>query len=352
MIEDQAGLHHLPPGDNLNRQPAVGSAAPPHLSIVVPCYNEEKCLPEFHRQVTAAAQGAVGTDYELILVNDGSRDGTLDVMRRLVCEDPLALVVDLSRNFGHQRALLAGLSMCRGDRILVIDADLQDPPGLLGEMMRAMDAGADVVYGQRRRREGETIFKKTAAGVFYRLLSRLADAPVPVDTGDFRLITRRALSILLSMPEQSLFIRGMVSWIGLRQVPVVYDRNPRLAGETGYSLRKMLVLAIDAITSFSVVPLRMATWLGVSASAVSLIMNGYALAAWFSGSAVAGWTSLTALVLTLGAVQLLMLGVLGEYVGRIYTEAKRRPIFVVNEVIRHTPEAQSGGNRRRTAAPR
>ena len=301
-------------------RPVIEPLARRFLSIVAPCFNEAASLLEFHRQASDAARAAIGEHYEIVLVNDGSRDRTLEVMRRLVQADRHVLVVDLSRNFGHQRALLAGLTVCRGDRVLVIDADLQDPPGLLAEMMPEMDAGADVVYAQRRRREGETLFKTATARMFYRLLRRMADTPIPADTGDFRLISRRALTVLLSMPEQSLFVRGMVSWIGLRQVPVMYDRKPRQGGESGYPLRKMLAFAIDAITGFSIVPLRFATWLGLGASAFSLTMNGYALASWLTGSVVAGWTSLAGLVLTLGSIQLLLLGVLGEYVGRIYIE--------------------------------
>jgi dolichol-phosphate mannosyltransferase len=312
----------------------VTLGAPPALSIVAPCYNEQACLPEFHRQVTDAARAAVGDDYEIILVNDGSRDGTLAVMRALAATDPRVIAINLSRNFGHQKALSAGLHFARGDRVLAIDADLQDPPALLAEMMARMDQGADVVYGQRRARAGETAFKKATAALFYRLLRRLTEIDIPADTGDFRLMNRRTVDIFKSMPEQFRFIRGLIAWIGLRQTPVLYDRDPRYDGETSYPLRKMLAFAIDAITGFSVVPLRFVSWAGLAASAASMAMFAYTIVQWARGATVAGWTSLAALILIIGGLQLLFLGVLGEYVGRIYMEGKRRPLFVVSDIHR------------------
>ncbi len=314
--------------------PSMTEPDAPRLSIVAPCYNEAACLPEFHRLVSDVAQAEVGDAYEIVLVNDGSKDTSLPLMRRLAESDPHLLVVNLSRNFGHQRALTAGLQFCRGARVLIIDADLQDPPTLLPAMMRAMDAGADVVFGQRRSRAGESAFKRGTAAAFYRLLRRLSEVQIPTDTGDFRLISRRALDVLNAMPEQARFIRGLVSWIGMKQVPIEYDRAPRLAGETGYPLGRMLVFAFDAITSFSVVPLRLASYVGLATSAVSLLMIAYTLISWLFGRTVVGWTSLAAIVLTIGGVQLLVLGILGEYVGRIYIESKRRPLYVVSDVYR------------------
>jgi dolichol-phosphate mannosyltransferase len=313
----------------------IAPAAPaPRLSIVAPCYNEAAALPEFYRQVTATARAEVGDDYEVVLVNDGSRDGTLALLHRIASADRRVVVVNLSRNWGHQRALSAGLQLCRGGRVLIIDADLQDPPGLLPAMMRAMDAGADVVFGKRRSRSGESAFKRGSAALFYRLLQRLTEVPIPTDTGDFRLMSRRALDVLNAMPEQARFIRGLVSWIGLRQVPLEYDRAPRLGGRSGYSLGRMLGFAFDAITSFSVVPLRIASFVGLATSLVSLLMIGYTLAAWVLGRTIVGWTSLAAIVLTIGGVQLMVLGILGEYVGRIYIESKRRPLYVVSDIFR------------------
>ena len=316
----------------LHLQATLG--APPALSIVAPCYNEQDGLAEFHRQASAAARACVGGDYEIILVNDGSRDATLTVMRVLAASDPHVIAINLSRNFGHQKALSAGLQFARGERVLAIDADLQDPPHLLAEMMARMDAGADVVYGQRRTRAGESAFKKTTAALFYRVLRRLTEIDIPADTGDFRLMNRRTVDIFKSMPEQYRFIRGLIAWIGLRQEPVLYDRDPRYAGETSYPLRKMIAFALDAITGFSVVPLRFVSWAGVAASAASVLMFGYTITQWLRGATVAGWTSLAALILIIGGLQLLFLGVLGEYVGRIYMEGKRRPLFVVSDIHR------------------
>ncbi len=315
--------------------PAWRAADPhPRLSIVAPCYNEEACLPEFHRQASAAARAAVGGDYEIVLVNDGSRDRTLAVMRGLAAADPHVVAVDLSRNFGHQKALSAGLQFARGDRVLAIDADLQDPPALLGEMMALMGQGNDVVYGQRRRRAGETRFKTATAALFYRLLRRLTEIDIPADTGVFRLMNRRTVEIFKSMPEEFRFIRGLIAWIGLNQVPVLYDRDARYAGTTAYPLRKMITFAVDAITGFSVVPLRLVSWAGLLASGASLLMFAYTIVQWLSGATVVGWASLASIVLIIGGLQLLFLGVLGEYVGRIYMESKHRPLFVVREVYR------------------
>jgi dolichol-phosphate mannosyltransferase len=271
-------------------------------------------------------------DYEIILVNDGSRDGTWNLMCQLADADPHVAAISLSRNHGHQLALTAGLTFARGQRILIIDADLQDPPELLPEMMRLMDEGADIVYGQRRRRQGETPFKRLSAKLFYRLLERITDICIPTDTGDFRLMSRRSLDILNSMPEQSRFVRGMVSWIGLKQVPLAYDRDPRFAGETKYPLLKMVRFGIDAVTGFSIVPLRIASFLGILMAVISLIMLSYTLGSWVIGQTVVGWTSLSTIVLTVSSVQLLVLGILGEYLGRLYMESKGRPLFIIDTV--------------------
>jgi dolichol-phosphate mannosyltransferase len=312
----------------------------PHLSIVAPCYNEEACLPEFHRRVENAARAVVGDDYEIVLVNDGSRDRTWRVIQDLVAADPHLIAVNLSRNYGHQLALTAGLQICRGARILVIDSDLQDPPELLGDMMQRMDDGADVVYGRRRTRDGETWFKKTSARLFYRLLRRLIDVDVPADTGDFRLMSRRVLDQLNAMPEHYRFVRGLVSWIGFQQVPLDYDRDPRFAGETHYPLMKMLRFAVDAITGFSITPLRTAAWLGFLLGLGSLLMLCYTLGSWALGLTISGWTSLTTIVLIIGSVQLVTLGIIGEYLGRLYIEVKQRPLFVVESVMgQHAPVA-------------
>ncbi|HVJ53263.1 MAG TPA: glycosyltransferase family 2 protein [Aliidongia sp.] len=306
----------------------------PYLSLVAPCYNEAEGLPEFFRRAAAACRAAADEDYEIVLVNDGSEDESWAAMRALCAQDPHLTVVNLSRNHGHQLALSAGLKLCRGERILIIDADLQDPPELLGGMMTLMDnADADVVYGQRRRREGETPFKSLTAKWFYRLLRRLIDIDIPLDTGDFRLMSRRCLDVLNAMPEHHRFIRGMVSWIGMRQVPFPYDRDARFAGSTKYSLSKMIRFALDAITGFSVVPLRVASGLGLLLGIVGLLMLSYTFGSWAFGHVVDGWTSITTIILIIGSSQLLVLGVMGEYVGRLYMESKRRPLFVIESVL-------------------
>jgi dolichol-phosphate mannosyltransferase len=274
-----------------------------------------------------------GSNFEIVLVNDGSGDQSWQILQALASTDPHILAVNLSRNYGHQLALTAGLQLCRGERILIIDADLQDPPELLGDMMQLMDAGADVVYGRRRSRDGETWFKKASARVFYRALRRLMDVDVPADAGDFRLMSRRVLDHLNSMPEHYRFVRGLVSWIGFGQVPLDYDRDPRFAGETHYPLIKMMRFAVDAITGFSVTPLRGAALLGSALGIGSMSLLAYTIGSWLLGHTVDGWTSLTTIVLVLGSVQLITIGIIGEYLGRLYIEVKRRPLFVVESVI-------------------
>ena len=316
------------------------------LSIVVPCFNEEACLPELHQRLTAAAQQAVGGDYELVLVNDGSRDGSWPVMRRMAAEDFRVVAVNLSRNHGHQLALTAGLDLCRGDVILIIDADLQDPPELLPAMLAAMrDSDADVVYGVRRSRAGETAFKRATAHGFYRLLSRATEVDIPLDAGDFRLMSRRALDALLAMPEQARFIRGMVAWIGFKQLPFAYDRAERFAGTTKYPLKKMMRFAFDALTGFSSAPLKLASHAGLWLSFGSVLLIIYIAFAWVEGRSIQGWTSLMLVVVVLGAIQMFVLALLGEYSGRLYNEAKRRPLYIVQEVAGgedERPEARLG----------
>ena len=304
----------------------------PRLSVVAPCFNEEEGLPEFCRLVEEACITTVGTSFEIVLINDGSRDGTWNVMSNIAANKSRVVAINLSRNYGHQIALTAGLQACRGERILIIDADLQDPPELLEPMMALMDEGAEIVYGQRRKRDGETLIKSWTAAIFYRLLRKLVDIDIPLDTGDFRLMSRRALDVLNSMPEQSRFIRGMVSWIGLKQVPLLYDRQARFAGSTNYPFSKMLRLAFDAITGFSIMPLRLASYLGIAMGCASMAMIGYSLLSWAMGSAVAGWTSMMTMMLLIGSTQFLVLGMFGEYLGRMYMETKRRPLYVVDSV--------------------
>lgn len=303
------------------------------LSVVVPCYNEEEGMHELHRRVSAVCQKYIGDSYELVLVNDGSKDATWKIMGEISGLDKHVVAINLSRNHGHQLALSAGLQMCRGGRVFVLDADLQDPPELLPQMMERMDDGCDVVFGQRIKREGETFFKKASAYAFYRLLDRMVDIDIPTDTGDFRLMSRRAVDVLNSMPEHHRFIRGMVSWIGLRQEALPYDRAARFAGETKYPLSKMIRFAIDAITGFSVRPLRMASYFGICFGIATLFLMAYVLIHYFTGQSVEGWTSLAVIVLALGCVQLFVAGVMGEYLGRLYVESKGRPLFIIQEVV-------------------
>ena len=317
-------------------------ACAPRLSVVVPCYNEYESLSELHARVVGVCEGQVGPEYELVLINDGSTDGTWMLIQELCGRDSHVVGVNLSRNHGHQLALSAGLTIARGDRVLILDADLQDPPELLGEMMALMDAGSHVVYGQRTNREEETWFKIQSASLFYRLLRKLVDIEIPVDTGDFRLMSRRAVDLLNSMPEQNRFIRGMVSWIGLQQSAVRYERQARFAGETKYPFSKMLRFAVDAVTGFSITPLRIASYLGIVLGVMGvglLVYTGYSLVI---GETVQGWASLMTVVVILGSFQLLILGVLGEYLGRLFMEAKRRPIFIIDQIVAASREAELG----------
>ena len=326
-----SSLAQRKPSKLLPRLPDLSSPEP-DLSVVVPCFDEASSLRELYRRLTTVC-GQIG-DFEVVLVNDGSRDATWNVMLELANMDPRLTLINLSRNHGHQLALTAGLRFARGKRILIIDADLQDPPELLPDMMKLMDDGADVVFGQRRRREGESSFKKLTAKFFYRLLRHMTDVDIPADTGDFRLMSRRSLDVLNSMPEQSRFIRGMVSWIGLKQVPLLYDREPRFAGQTKYPLLKMVRFAIDAISGFSIVPLRVASVAGAIMAGISLTLLSYTMGAWLLGQTVVGWTSLSTIVLSVSSVQLLVLGIMGEYLGRLYMQSKDRPLFIIDTVYR------------------
>jgi dolichol-phosphate mannosyltransferase len=305
----------------------------PALSILVPCYRDELNLDELHRRLTQVCND-LGCSYEIVLVDDGSPDRTWEAVARLAESDTHIVGVKLARNHGHQLAVTAGLQYVRGDRVLIIDSDLQDPPELLPEMMRLMDAGADNVYGQRLSRKGVPMWKKFAYKNYYRLLSLLAGCEIPPDTGDFRLISRRVVDLMNEMPEHHRFLRGMVSWIGFKQVPVHYDRDARFAGESGYTLSKLFRIAIDGITSFSIKPLRFASLLGIIFAILCLVGLVYAVIGHLQGhTAVAGWTSLMATILLVASLQFFVLGMIGEYVGRLFIEQKRRPLFIVDRVI-------------------
>ncbi len=301
------------------------------LSVVVPCANEEEVLFETHRRLTEML-GKIGMSFEIVYVDDGSVDRTPNLLRELQQADDCVRVVRLSRNFGHQVAITAGMEHAAGDAVAVIDADLQDPPEVIAEFVARWRQGYDVVYGVRTEREGETAFKLWTAKLFYRIIGRLSETKIPLDTGDFRLMDRRVVEALLAMPERDRFIRGMVSWLGFSQTAVAYRRAPRFAGTTKYPLFKMVRFAIDGIVSFSTVPLRLATWLGFAVSGVAILGILFALyARLFARDWVQGWTSIVSAVLFLGGVQLICLGIIGEYIGRIYGESKRRPLYLVRE---------------------
>lgn len=304
------------------------------VSVVVPCYNEDAVLAETHEALAGELARLEGVDSEIVYVDDGSRDRTLDVLRALQTSDARVRVVSLSRNFGHQLAASAGVEHAAGDCVVVIDADLQDPPEVIPEMIALWRAGYQVVYGVRADREGETAFKTWTAKVFYRLINRLSHVEMPLDAGDFRLMDRRVVDVLLSMPERDRYLRGMVSWIGFKQIAVVYRRAARRAGESKYPLAKMIRFATDGLLSFSLTPLRLAVWIGFSAIAVAFAGIVYAIALRFffdPSHWVRGWTSLFVAVLFMGGVQLITLGIIGEYIGRVYAEVKRRPLYIVGE---------------------
>jgi polyisoprenyl-phosphate glycosyltransferase len=307
---------------------------PLKVSIVAPCFNEQDVIDEFCRRAISAARGVCGDNFEIVLVDDGSKDTTWLKIEALSAAHAEVIGVRLMRNHGHELASTAGIALSRGERVLLIDSDLQDPPELLADMMAIMDKGADVVYGQRGTRKGESWFKLTTASAFYRVLDWLASVEIPADTGDFRLMTRRVAELLLSMPERDRFLRGMVSWIGGKQVPLIYERDERFAGDTKYSISKLFQLAIDAITGFSTRPLRVASWAGLFAAAMAFGLLIYTLWSWESGIAVNGWSSTMVAITLFSAVQLLTLGILGEYVGRLVQQSKGRPLFMVDRVVR------------------
>jgi dolichol-phosphate mannosyltransferase len=283
--------------------------------------------------VAAACEAAVGSRYEIVLVNDGSRDTTWERIQAMAAKRPSIVGVNLSRNHGHQLAVTAGLGVARGERVLIIDADLQDPPELLSEMMTRMDQGFDVVYGRRRQRAKESRFKLLTASLFYRFLSRISEIDIPRDVGDFRLMTRRIVDRLNEMPEHDRFIRGMVAWLGGRQTELIYDRDPRFAGETKYSLFKMLHFAMSGVTSFSTAPLRVASFFAGIGAVIALAIAIYVMIGFLRGSVEPGWTSLAMIAVFFGISQLGCLSIIGAYLGRTYMQVKGRPLYLINEIV-------------------
>jgi len=300
------------------------------LSVVVPCFNEEEVIVATHERLFAVLQ-QIGCDFEVIYVNDGSRDATLAALFQLANKTDQARIVSLARNFGHQAAVSAGLEYAQGDAIVIIDADLQDPPELITKMLAKWREGFQVVYAQRQERAGETAFKKLTADLFYRILNRLSDIDIPRNVGDFRLIDRRVADVVCAMPEHHRFLRGMISWIGFSQCPLPYVRDARAAGVTKYPLRKMLNFASDGIVSFSTVPLRLAIWAGMLSAGFAGLLIIYAIAVrLLTHIWVSGWAMTIIAIAFFSGVQLVALGMIGSYVGRIFEETKGRPLFVVD----------------------
>ena len=310
------------------------------LSVVVPVYNEEESVPELYRRLTEVLSGTVRS-YEIVLVDDGSRDRSWALIKDLAARDARVKGVSFSRNFGHQMAFTAGLDHVEGDAVVIMDADLQDPPELIPELVARWREGYDVAYAVRAKREGETFFKLVTAAVFYRLLQRVTNVSIPVDTGDFRLMSRKAADAFRRLSEHHRFTRGMVSWLGFRQIGVPYLRAARHAGETKYPLGKMLRLASDGITSFSYLPLQLASWLGVVVCAAAVVALAAVLILKATGSTLAWtWVAASGLAL-LGGIQLIAVGLLGEYVGRVFDEVRGRPLYLVQETV-----GMIGGQRR------
>ena len=304
----------------------------PSLSLIIPVYNEEEIIAELDRRLKSFLQ-EIDETWEVVFVDDGSHDRTSEMLNELAKVEPRYKVISFLRNFGHQLAITAGMDRAEGDAVVIMDADLQDPPEVVTEMIEKWREGYDVVYGQRSVRHGESVFKRATAAAFYRLLRALLPIEIPLDAGDFRLMSRRVVLSMRALREQHRFVRAMVSWVGFKQTAVRYERPERFAGETKYPLRKMLRFAIDGITSFSIIPLRMATWLGLLSGVVAIVTSGWALYAAIAGETVRGWATIMIAVALAASAQLIMTGILGEYIGRIYEEVKRRPLYVVADTL-------------------
>ncbi|MGI8840416.1 MAG: glycosyltransferase family 2 protein [Caulobacteraceae bacterium] len=315
----------------------------PTLSVVAPCFNEEAALPEFVRRMAAACETVAPGGFEIVLVNDGSRDATWPCVKALAVSRSGIVGLNLSRHHGHQLAVTAGLARARGARVLVIDADLQDPPELLDPLMARMDEGHDVVYARRRSRVSERPLKRATAWLYYRVLRGLADIDIPKDTGDFRLMSRRIVDRLNAMPEQDRFLRGMVAWLGGAQSELEYDREPRFAGRTAYTFAKMAALAVAGVTSFSTLPLRLAGAMAAAGALGAVALAVYVIAGFLAGRAAHGWTSLALIVIFFSTVQLACLGILGAYVGRIFLQVKGRPLYLIDEIVTSNASQEAAG---------
>jgi dolichol-phosphate mannosyltransferase len=303
------------------------------ISVIIPCYNEEQVIEATHKRVTKVMKDNAYKDYEIFYINDGSTDATLKILKKIAAADKKVKAISFSRNFGHQPAVSAGIQSVSGDVAIIIDADLQDPPELFPEMVRLYLEGNDVVYGVRRERKGESFFKKITAKLFYRVINFLSDVPLPLDTGDFRLISRKVMDAFKSMKETHKYIRGLISWAGFKQTPVYYARDARFAGETKYPLSKMIQFATNGLLYFSKKPLKLAMTLGFLSILVGLGLSIYTVFAFILHKTASGWASLIISVVFFGGVQLLTIGVLGEYIGSIFDEVKHRPEFIIEDKI-------------------
>jgi dolichol-phosphate mannosyltransferase len=300
------------------------------LSLIVPCFNEESVIETFYkRAINVLCQ--ISYSYEIIFVNDGSRDRTLNILMEMSNVDPHVKLIDLSRNFGHQIAVSAGIEHSTGDLVILIDADLQDPPELIPQLIEKWRDGYDVVYAVRKNRQGESWFKKWTANKFYRTINRLSDVDIPLDTGDFRLMTKDVVNQLVTMKERHRFIRGMVAWVGYKQIGIEYDRDMRFSGETKYTIKKMQKFAYDGITSFSTKPLAFATGFGFFIAIIGFLAMAFIIVMkfMFKNNAIQGWSSQVVILLFVSAIQLIILGIIGEYIGRIYDEVRNRPLYIV-----------------------
>jgi dolichol-phosphate mannosyltransferase len=324
------------------KEQPVPVAAGPVYSVVAPVKDEEETLPHFYGRIVEVMEG-LGQPFELILINDGSIDGSLAVMRDLCRRDPRVRAIDFSRNFGHQIAISAGLDYARGQAVIIIDADLQDPPEVIPALVERWKDGAEVVYAQRQKREGETRFKLLTARAFYGLIGRITQVDIPRNTGDFRLVDRSVVGALVQMREHHRFMRGLSAWVGFRQEAVLYDRQERFAGTTKYPFRKMVRFSVDAITSFSQLPLQLATSLGFFLAGISLIGILIAVILRVFTHAIIGQTTTLIMVLFIGGIQLIFLGIIGEYLGRIYDEVRARPLYIVRRVIGDGEESEPHG---------
>ena len=316
------------------------------LSVIVPMYYEEEVAYEFYNRLKNVVQ-KIDFNYEIIFINDGSKDNTLMILKSISNEDSNVRIIDFSRNFGHQVAVTAGILNCEGDLAVVIDADLQDPPELIVDMIEKWEKGFDVVYAKRKTRKGESKFKLVTAKYFYKILSNLADIEIPRDTGDFRLIDKKVIESFKKMPEKNRFIRGMISWVGFKQTFVEYNRDERFAGETKYPLKKMIKFATDGIISFSSKPLKVMSSLGILTLAVSFLILLYSIVSKLYGKTSSGCTSIMCVLVFFSGVQLVSLGIIGEYIARIYDESKDRPLYLINQMINFEEEEKLNENKRK-----